>query len=202
MLKAKKRIAKGKRSSTRKEQSIQKRPSTWNGSLKPKFKNAPVSTIDIKLWMKYLKIKNFQGVVSRDKIINCINEGFYVVNLDTSAGPGTHLVAMCIKPDIIEYFDSFGLNCPEEVIYLSDILGVNYIYNSSQYQDLMSVLCGYYCIYWINEIYKEKSYYDAIKVFDITDTKYNEKLVKLLFYVYNYIKMGNKNKNVKLFYVI
>ena len=179
--KLKKKKAKGNRSSSRKEQSSHKRPSTWNGSLKSKFKNAPISTIDIKLWMKYLKIKNFQGVVSRDKIINCINEGFYVVNLDDSTGPGTHWVAMCIKPGIIEYFDSFVLNCPEEVINLSDILGINYLYNSSQYQDFISVLCGYYCIYWINEIYKGKSYYDVIKVFDITDTNYNEQLIKNYF---------------------
>ena len=72
--------------------------------------------------MKYLKIKNFQGLVSRDHIINCVNDGFYVVNIDDSNGPGTHWVVMYIKPNISEYFDIYGLNCPEEVIHLSDIL--------------------------------------------------------------------------------
>ena len=65
--------------------------------------------------------------MSRDKIINCINKGFYVVNLDANTGPGVHRVAMCVKPNIIEYFNSCGLNSPEEVINLSNILGVNYI---------------------------------------------------------------------------
>ena len=138
--------------------------------------------------MKYFKIKNFQGVVSRDHIIDCVNDGFYVVNIDDSTGPGTHWVVMYIKPYIIEYFDSFGLNCPEEVIHLSDILEVNYLYNDSQFQNLNSVLCGYYCIYWINELYKGKSYYDLIKAFKRKDTNYNEQLIKnlcnLLIYIW------------------
>ena len=130
--------------------------------------------MDIENWMKYLNMKNFQGVYSRDKVKNCTKEGFYVINLDDSYGPGTHWVAMCIKPDIIGYIDSFGLRPPEEVVQLSNVLGFNYIYNSSQYQDISSVLCGYYCIYWINESYKGKSYYDVIKVLDHSDRKFNK----------------------------
>ena len=128
--------------------------------------------------MKYVKIKNFHGVYSRDKIINCTKEGFYVVNLDDNKGPGTHWVGLHIKPNIIEYFDSFGLNCPEKIICLSTILGVNYLYNSTQYQDVLSVLCGYYCIYWINELNKGKTYYNTVKVFDSIDTKFNEQLIR------------------------
>ena len=78
--------------------------------------------------MKYFKIKDFKDVVSRDKIINCIDDGFYIINLDDSTGPGTHWVAMFVKPKLIGYFDSYGLYCPAEVIHLSDILGVQYIY--------------------------------------------------------------------------
>ena len=103
------------------------------------------------------------------------------MNIDDNTGPGTHWVVMYIKPNIIEYFDSFGLNYPEEVIHLSDILRVNYLYNSSQFQNFNSVVCGYYCLYWINELYKGKSYYDLIKTFKRKDANYNEQLIKNYF---------------------
>lgn len=45
-----------------------------------------------------------------------------MVDLDDQIRPGTHWVAMNIKPDVIEYFDSFGLNCLTEVVQLSDKL--------------------------------------------------------------------------------
>lgn len=45
---------------------------------------------------------------------------------------------MNIKPDVLEYFVSFGLNCPTEVIQWSDNLRLNYLYNSTQYQNLSS----------------------------------------------------------------
>ena len=45
-----------------------------------------------------------------------------MVDLDDQIRPGTHWVAMNIKPDVIEYFDSLGLNCLTEVVQLSDKL--------------------------------------------------------------------------------
>ena len=77
-----------------------------------------------------------------------------------TVGPGTHWVVMNIKKNIIEYFDSFGLNCPEEVIEVSNRLVFNYLYNSTQHQDLMSVLWGYYCLYDMNERSRRKTYRD------------------------------------------
>ena len=65
---------------------------------------------------------------------------------------------MNIKKNVIEYFDSFGLNCQEEVIEVSSRLAVNYLYISTKYQGLMSILCGYYCLYYTNERSKRKTY--------------------------------------------
>ena len=70
--------------------------------------------------MKYLNIINFNGVYSRNEIHKCTKMGFYVINLDDNAGPGSHWVGMFIKPNIIQYFDSFGLNCPHEIVRLSN----------------------------------------------------------------------------------
>ena len=57
-----------------------------------------------------------------------------------SVGPGTHWVVMNLKKNIIEYFDIFGLNCPEEGIEVPNRLVFNYLYNSTQYQDLNNIL--------------------------------------------------------------
>ena len=44
-------------------------------------------------WVKYLKIKNFKGVISQDetptKVKNIPGQCF-IVNLDETEGPGTH----------------------------------------------------------------------------------------------------------------
>ena len=74
-----------------------------------------------------------------------------------SVGPGTHWVVMNLKKNIIEYFDGFGLNCPEEVIEVPNRLVFNYLYNSTQCQDLMSVLWGYYCLHDMNERIRRKN---------------------------------------------
>ena len=63
-------------------------------------------------WVKFLKINNFKGVISRDeiptKVKNIIGQCF-IINLDNTEGSGTHLVAIKISKDHINYFDSFGM---------------------------------------------------------------------------------------------
>ena len=44
-------------------------------------------------------------------------------------------------------------------------------------QDIYSVRCGYYCLYFLDNI-KNKSFYDVLKVFKINDQKYNENFIK------------------------
>ena len=117
----------------RKKLPIQLSASSRSNILKPTFINIPISNFDIINWVRYLRIKNFNGVLSRDKIDGQTKKGYYIMNLDDGKGPGTHWVGLKISPKIIEYFDS-----------LSNKLKSNYIYNSTQYQDLKSVLCGYY----------------------------------------------------------
>ena len=130
-------------------------------------------------WIEYMRVKSFRGVISRDQIALIENHrlGYYIVNLNDSTQPGSHWVVIHVKNDIIEYFDSFGLNAPMELVYLSDRMGLNYLYNSTQYQDLKSVLCGYWCLYFVNESRKGRSYYDILRPFSHTDTQFNEHLI-------------------------
>ena len=140
----------------RQEFTFQRNPNSRGTIVKPVFVNKPLSNHNLVSWIRYLGIGNFNGVFSSDQIRNQDKKGFYIINLDDKLGPSTHWVVMNIKTNIVEYFDSFVLNCPMEVIYLSNKLRLNYIYNSTQYQNLVSVLCGYYCLFYINESYKGK----------------------------------------------
>ena len=122
--------------------------------------------------------KVFRGVISRDQIALIDKTGYYIVNLNDSTQPGSHWVVIYVRGSgPLEYFDSFGLDAPNEVVELTDRLGVYYIYNSTQYQDLNSVLCGYWCLYFVNESRKGKSFYEILKPFSHTDTQFNERLV-------------------------
>ena len=69
-----------------------------------------------------------------------------IINLDSKIGPGTHWVAYRNGNKCAEYFDSFGLNMPEEVaIYLSTS-GKPLTYSSDEIQ--FSVDIGIFIICW------------------------------------------------------
>ena len=121
----------------------------------------------------------FRSVISRDQITLIAKPGYYIVNLNDSTQPGSHWVALRVRapPNPMEYFDSFGLNAPHEVVELSETLRVNYLYNRTQYQDLNSVLCGYWCLYFVNESRKGRSYYEIVRPFSHNDTQFNERLI-------------------------
>ena len=72
-------------------------------------------------WVKYLKIKNFKVVISRDEIptkVKNIPGQSFIINLDNTEGPGAHWVAVKITADYVNYFDSFGLQPPQELVTL------------------------------------------------------------------------------------
>src|SRR5690349_3807171 len=80
----------------------------------------PLSNFQILDKCKELKIKNFKGVFMRDELNNR-EVGKYnkneclILNLDHSQNNGTHWTCLFIKNGISIYFDSFGLDPPEEI---------------------------------------------------------------------------------------
>ena len=117
------------------------------------------------------------SLFSQDQISNKHDTRYYVTDLDDSMSSGTHWVVMNIRRDIIEYFASFGLNCLKEVIRVSSRLNLNYVNNSTPYQDLFSELCGYYCLHYMNERSRKKTHQNIIKVFFHTEYAYKVKLI-------------------------
>ena len=172
---------KKKKRSERKGNPIRKKLSIQKHSIaRPTFMKKPLNSLEIYLWMGYFKIKPFNGIHSRNEIPYFKDQGYYIVNLDDHTGEGTHWIAIIIKAHVIQYFDSYGVNAPEEVVKLSNKLVIPYIYNSSQLQSDDSVLCGYYCIYVIAELYKGSNYYDILRRFHI-DTHKNENIITKYF---------------------
>lgn len=147
--------------------------------MKPSFQNKPITNFDIMKWINFMSVDTFGGVISRDQIRAISSPGYYISNLNDSSQSGSHWVAILVKDssEPLEYFDSFGLNAPMEVVELSEALKVNYLFNSTQYQDLNSVLCGYWCLYFVNESQKGRSYFELLKPLSHTDTRFNERMI-------------------------
>ena len=113
-------------------------------------------------WVKKLGIKNFRGIYSRDDLPPKIRKECGIINLDSKLGPGTHWVCYRNLENIIEYFDPFGLLMPNEVLDYFHTSGKPIVYSLDEIQNRDSVLCGYWCLYYLNERQKGNSILDII----------------------------------------
>ena len=86
----------------------------------------------------------FNRVYSRDNLPKTIKKE----PLDFYKNSGTHWVVIFVKKDEVIYFNSFGVeHLPEEV--LKFIANKNIKSNIFRIQDYNSVMCGYFCILFI-----------------------------------------------------
>ena len=99
--------------------------------------------------------KRFNGIFSRNNLPK-LKRGAYVINLEHSKNTGTHWVVIFVKEDEVICFDSFGVDYIPKVI-LEEIehssLGNKNIKTSIfRIQDYNSIMCGYFCILFIEYI--------------------------------------------------
>ena len=107
----------------------------------------PLTNFEIQ---KYYENKpRFNGVFSRDNLPKKIKDGAYVINLDEYTDVGTHWIALFCNRNEIVYFDSFGVeHVPEEI---KEFIGnKNIKANIFRIQANNSVMCGYFCIGFID----------------------------------------------------
>ena len=45
----------------------------------------------------------------------------------------------------------------------------------------MTTTCGYFCLYFLNEMHQGNDYFDLLQVFDVRDTAKNEKFIQQYF---------------------
>ena len=78
-----------------------------------------------------------------------IKNGACVINLDEYADVGTHWITLFCSRSKIVYFDSFGVeHVPEEIKEFNG--NKNIIANIFRVQANNSIMCGYFCIGFID----------------------------------------------------
>ena len=136
----------------------------------------------------YKNEPRFNGVYSRNDLPNKIKKGAYVTNLDDYENTGTHWVALFVKPKYTVYFDSFGIeHIPKEInkFINNDTTMSSAIdrikSNIFIIQAYDSIMCGYFCIEFINYMLKGKTLLDYTNLFSPNDFKKNDQVIKRIF---------------------
>ena len=158
-VKKKKVQIQGKRTTTRKKQPIQLNPHSRNHFIntppsqhsKRHFVIKPLSNFDLMDWIKRLGIKHFRGIYSRDGLPKKIRKECGIINLDDMSGPGTHWVCYRNIDNAVEYFDPFGLIMPNEALEYFNTSEKRIVYSMDEIQNRNTVLCGYWCLYYLFE---------------------------------------------------
>ena len=111
----------------------------------------PLTNFEIQEY--YQNEPRFNGVFSRDNLPNNnnnnIKNGAYVINIDEYHDIGTHWVALYANSKTVTYFDSFGVeHIPKEIMkFIARKKIITNIYRTQAYD---SIMCGYFCIGFIN----------------------------------------------------
>ena len=107
----------------------------------------PLTNFEIRKY--YENEPRFNGVYSRDNLPKTIKNGAYVINLDEYADVGTHWTALYVQNNEAIYLDSFGVeHVPKEI---KRFIGNKIIKtNIFRIQAYNSIMCGYFCIGFIN----------------------------------------------------
>ena len=76
---------------------------------------------------------------------------------------------------------AFGLPPFQEMVNHARKKNLTLLHQNNQIQNLLTTTCGYFCLYFLNEMNKGKSYFDLLEVFDIYDTTKNERFLERYF---------------------
>ena len=165
-----------------KKQSIQWHTHFGGNIVKPKFhKNIPMSNHDLIKWCKYLNIP-INDVLSRNENVpHNHKQALFIYNLEPAYMSGIHWVATYVKDNVINYFDSFGMPPFQEMVNHAKKKNLTLLHQNNQIQNIQTTTCGYFCLYFLNEMNKGNSYYDLLQVFNINDTIKNERFIEHYF---------------------
>ena len=106
----------------------------------------PLTNFEIQ---KYQNEPRFNGVYPKNNLSK-IKDGAYVTNLDEYESIGTHWIALYVNAKNVTYFHSFG--------EIRKLIGNENITTSIyRIQTYDSIMCGYFCIDFINFMLKGKS---------------------------------------------
>ena len=115
-------------------------------------------------------------VFSQENLPKEIKDGTYVINLDEHAHTGTHWIALFCNKNKIVYFNSFGVeHIPKEIKKF--IGNRNIKANIFWVQANNSIMCGYFCIGFIDFMLAGKTLTDYTALFSPHDFNKNDQII-------------------------
>ena len=124
-----------------------------------------------------------------------IKDGAYVIDLGEYKPIETHWITLYVS-DNVTYFDSFGVeNIPKEIKKL--ISNKNITTNNYRKQACNSMMCGYFCIEFIDFMLKSKSFLEYTNLFSGSKYEKNNKII--LHYFQKILKKLKLKKSIVLF---
>ena len=133
----------------------------------------PLTNFEIQKY--YQNELRFNGVFSRDNLQKIKDEA-YIINLDEYSDIGTHWVALYINSNDVTYFDSFGAeHIPKEI--KAFVNNKNIKANIFRIQAYDSVMCGYFCIGFVDFMFKGKTLTKYTNVFSPNNFEKNDVII-------------------------
>ena len=124
---------------------------------------------------KYQNETRFNGVYSRDNLPK-IKDGAYIINLDDYSDIGTHWVAFYVHNDDITFFESFGIeHIPKEIEAFINSKKIKT--NIFRIQAYDSIMCGYFCIGFIDFMLAGKTLTEYTNLFSPNNFKKNDDII-------------------------
>ena len=131
----------------------------------------PLTNFEIQKY--YRNEPRFNGVISWANLPK-IKDGAYIINLNKYSDIGTHWVALWVNN--VTYFDSFGIeHIPKDI--KAFINNKNIKTNIFRIQAYDSVMCGYFCIGFIDFMFKGKTLTEYTNLFSPYDFKKNDNII-------------------------
>ena len=136
----------------------------------------PHPLTNFKTQAHYQNEPRFIGVFSKYNLPNKIKNGAYVINLDEYHDVGTHWIALYVNNNTVTYFDSFGVeHISKEIMKFIDNKSI--ITNIFRIQAYDSVMCGYFCIGFIDFVFNGNSLTDFTNLFSPNDFRKNDDII-------------------------
>ena len=133
----------------------------------------PLTNFEIQKY--YENEPKFTGVYSRNNLSK-IKDGAFILNLDEYESIGTHWIPLYVNDNNVTYFDSSGIeHIPKEIKKF--IGNKNVLINIYRMQAYDSIICGYFCIGFIDFMLKRKSLLQYTNLFSPNDYEKNDKVI-------------------------
>ena len=134
----------------------------------------PLTNFDIQNYHK--NEARFNGIYCRDNLPKTIKNGAYVINLDEYANIETHWIPLYVRNNEVIYFDSFGVEySPKEIKKAIENKDIKT--NIFRIQDYNSIMCGCFCILFIDFRLPNKKLTEFTNLFSPYGFKKNDKII-------------------------